>query len=92
MTGLDDLFDLHAAEQLLQAEKEDKEKAARFAALPKGEQDRILAELALGDAAHVVLLTLGASAAGCAAGFVELHGALKLCFARDHFRVSCICI
>lgn len=43
MTGLDDLFDLHAAEQLLQAAKEDKERAARFAALPKEEQDRILA-------------------------------------------------
>ncbi len=43
MTGLDDLFELAAAEQLLQAEREDKEKAARFAALPKEEQDRILA-------------------------------------------------
>lgn len=44
MSGLDDLFDLHAAEQSMQAEREDKEKAQKFAALSKEEQARILAE------------------------------------------------
>ena len=44
MNNLDELFEKHAAEQRLQAEKEDKEKAARFAALPKEGQDRLLAE------------------------------------------------
>ena len=44
MNNLDELFELAAAEQRLQAEREDKEKAARFAALPKEEQDRLLAQ------------------------------------------------
>lgn len=44
MINLDDLFETHAAEQLRQAEREEKQKAARFAAMPKEEQDRIRAE------------------------------------------------